>query len=130
MKKAGFTLIEILIAVLIIGMIYSIVLPFSQRLLEKYQALKAVEELKVFILKKKSEAFFYGEKIEIISKEGVLFVNENETFSLKDTYIDLENPLIFYPLGTTNGGIIKARAGSFEFKLEILAPFGEIRESF
>ncbi|MFN3406866.1 MAG: Tfp pilus assembly protein FimT/FimU [Caldimicrobium sp.] len=127
MKQAGFTLIELLIVILMIGMVYSLILPYSQSLLEKYQALRKAEEVKAYFLKKRAEAFLYGDKIELINRDGKIVASNNETFSLDRGKILMEAPIVFYPLGTTNGGVVRIVFSSITIELEIVPPFGEVK---
>lgn len=127
MRKKGFTLIEILIVLLITGILYSLVLPYSQSLIEKYQAIRKAEEVKSFLFKKKAEAFLYGEKIELLTKDGKIVASNNDTFAIEKANIIIDAPIMFYPLGTTNGGVVKIIFPSITIELEIIPPLGEVK---
>lgn len=122
----GFTLIEILIVVLLVGLLYSVVLPVTQRTYEKFQAMRKLEDLKAFLSECKRQAFLYGEKIEIIAVDNSLRAGEM-TFSGIDLTFRLDHPIVFFPLGTTSGGKIGIYYKDSYYELEILPPQGEIR---
>lgn len=123
--RNGFTLIEILIVVLIIGLVYSIVLPFTQKTYEKFIIIKRIEEIKSFIAECKARSFLYGEKIEIHVENDSLRAGDL-LFYRADLNLSSERPIVFYPLGTTGGGKIQVRYRDLFYELEILSPNGDI----
>ncbi len=126
-SERGFTLIELLIVVLIVGLLYSTIHPFGQRLYSRFEALKKLEEIRTFLLEQKREAFLYGKKIELYVQEGRLITQDNQTFSSQDILFSSPDPIIFYPLGTTNGGNLTVIYKDFTFEIEITPITGDIK---
>jgi len=126
-SERGFTLIELLIVVLIVGLLYSTIYPFGQRLYSRFEALKKLEEIRTFLLEQKREAFLYGKKIELYVQEGRLITQDNQTFSSQDILFSSPDPIIFYPLGTTNGGNLTVIYKDFTFEIEITPITGDIK---
>lgn len=126
-SEKGFTLIELLIVVLIVGLLYSTIHPFGQRLYSRFEAMRKLEEIRTFLLEQKREAFLYGKRIELYVQEGRLITQDNKTFSSNDVFFSSPNPIIFYPLGTTNGGNLTIIYKDFTFEIEITPPTGDIQ---
>jgi prepilin-type N-terminal cleavage/methylation domain-containing protein len=121
----GFTLIEILIVVSIIGLMLSVSLPISYSMYMSYKASLKAEEVMVFISSLKRESFLYSEAKVLSSKDGVMTVNGKEEI-FKDTIIRIDQPIEFYKNGTTSGGALKIFVGNQAYSLNIQAPFGNI----
>jgi prepilin-type N-terminal cleavage/methylation domain-containing protein len=125
MSSKGFTLIEIIIVVSIIGLMLSVSLPISYSMYMSYKASLKAEEVMVFISSLKRESFLYSEAKVLSSKDGVMIVNGKEkTFG--DTSIQIDPPIEFYRNGTTSGGALKIFVGNQAYSLNIQAPFGNI----
>ena len=124
-KEKGFTLIEILIVVSIIGLMLSVSLPISYSMYMSYKASLKAEEVMVFISSLKRESFLYSEAKVLSSKDGVMIVNGKEK-TFDDTSIQIDQPIEFYRNGTTSGGTLKIFVGNQAYSLNIQAPFGNI----
>ncbi|RKX61109.1 MAG: hypothetical protein DRP29_01315 [Thermodesulfobacteriota bacterium] len=125
MKTHGFTLIEILIVITIVGLIFSITLPISYELYESYKNSLKVQEVMLYIASLKRESFLYSEEKDISSCEGALIVNgKSKVFS--GVYIVVRKPFKFFKNGTSNGGEIEIHVGSEKYKIIVSAPFGEL----
>lgn len=122
--RKGFTLTELLIVILVIGLLFSITFPLSYSAYEKYKALSEATELLKLISKLRTESFLYSEEKVIFCKEGKLFVNDTPLFFREDTFLDSEAPIKFYKTGTTQGGTIKISIRGYAFQIEISAPDG------
>jgi len=124
-NRKGFTLIEILIVVSIIGLMLSVSLPVSYSMYNSYKASLKAEEVMIFISSLKRESFLYSETKVLSSKDGVMTVNDKEeTFG--DVVIQIGHPIEFYKNGTTSGGTLKIFVGNQAYSLNVQAPFGNI----
>lgn len=124
-SKKGFTLIEILIVVAILGLLFSVTIPVSYELYENYKNSLKVQDFMLFISSLKRDSFLYSESIEISSSEGAIVVNgEKKTFN--DLYITISQPFRFFKNGTTEGGQIEVRIDNKLYKVIVSSPFGEI----
>ena len=125
MDKKGFTLIEILIVVAIIGLMFSVSLPISYSMYKSYKASLKAEEVMVFISTLKREPFLYSEAKVLSSRDGVMTVSgKEETFA--DTVIQIDHPIEFYKNGTTSGGALKIYVEGQTYSLNVQAPFGNL----
>lgn len=124
-NKKGFTLIEILIVVSIMGLILSVSLPISYDMYRSYKASLKAEKVMVFISSLKRESFLYSEAKVLSSKDGVMIVNgKEETFD--DTSIQIDQPIEFYKNGTTSGGTINIYVANHAYSLNIQALLGNL----
>ena len=128
MKKRdsqGFTLIEILLVISIIGLMLSVTLPISYNMYSSYKASLKAEEVLIFVSTLKRESFLYSEAKILSSKEGVMMVNGKEK-AFNDIQIRIDPPVEFYRNGTTSGGSVKINVGDQAYSLNVRAPFGEL----
>jgi general secretion pathway protein H len=124
-NNKGFTLIEILIVLSIIGLMFSVALPISYSMYGSYKASLKAEEVMVFISSLKRESFLYSEAKVLSSKDGVMIVNGKEK-TFDDTSIQIDQPIEFYRNGTTSGGTLKIYVGDQAYTLNVQAPLGGI----
>ena len=124
-NQKGFTLIEILIVVSIIGLMLSVSLPISYSMYMSYKASLKAEEVMIFISSLKRESFLYSEAKILSSKDGVIIVNGKEQV-FNDTVIQIDPPIEFYRNGTTSGGTLKIYVGNQAYSLNVKAPLGDI----
>ena len=125
MNKKGFTLIEILLVISIIGLMLSVTLPMSYSMYNSYKASLKAEEVMIFVSTLKRESFLYSEAKILSSKEGVMTVNGKEKTS-NDILVHVDPPVEFYRNGTTSGGTVKINVGDQAYALNVRAPFGEL----
>jgi len=125
MGRKGFTLIEILIVVSIIGLMFSVTLPVSYNMYNSYKASLKAEEVMIFISSLKRESFLYSEAKLLSSKDGVMTVDNKEKV-FPDTFIQIDQPIEFYKNGTTSGGTLNIKVGDQAYTLDVHTPFGDI----
>lgn len=128
MKKKdqkGFTLIEILLTISIIGLIFSISLPISYEMVQNYRAYLKAEEVMLFITSLRRESFLYSETKTLSSKDGKMVINKKEK-SFDGLSIQIDRPITFYTNGTTSGGSLKIEVGTQVYFLKVMEPLGEI----
>jgi len=124
-NKKGFTLIEILIVLSIIGLMFSVALPISYSMYGSYKASLKAEKVMVYISSLKRESFLYSEAKVLSSKDGVMIVNGKEK-TFDDTSIQIDQPIEFYRNGTTSGGTLKIYVGDQAYTLNVQTPLGGI----
>lgn len=125
--KRGFTLIEILIAISIVGLMLTLVLPVSYSMYTNYKDSLEAEKVLMLISSSRRESFLHNKEITIDTKEGRLVVDGLTKNDFNDIFIHTENPIIFYKNGTTSGGRFILTMKSNTFFINITAPFGELR---
>ncbi|RKX59205.1 MAG: prepilin-type cleavage/methylation domain-containing protein [Thermodesulfobacteriota bacterium] len=125
MKTHGFTLVEILIVISIIGLIFSVTLPISYELYESYKNSLKAQKVMLYIASLKRESFLYSEEKDISSSEGILIVN-GEPKVFPGVYIVVKKPFKLFKNGTSNGGEIEIYVGGEKYKIVVSAPFGDL----
>lgn len=121
----GFTLMELLIVVSIIGIMMTVVLPISVRMYYRYQASLKAQAVMVAISDLRRESFLYSER-KILSSTGSQMTINGETRIFADTRIRIDPPIRFYKNGTTSGGVINMLVGDYAFALHVKPPLGDL----
>lgn len=125
-RNRGFTLLELLLVVLIVGMVYSMAIPYTKAIYERFQEMRQLEEVRAFLLEVRSRAFLYGETL-IVNCEGEKLFAESGELILKGASFEMERPIYFFPLGTTSGGSIVINFGERSYRVLVHRPGGEIK---
>lgn len=122
----GFTLIEVLIALVILSLIFAVVLPVSYSLYTYYKESHEIEKIVVLLSNARRESFLYNKENVIHEKNGVLYINGKaiEEFGFR---FRIDTPVVFFKNGTSSGGEINIFTEKNIYKIEINSPFGEIR---
>lgn len=123
----GFTLIEILIVISIVGIMLSVVMPVSYSMYKTYQESLEAEKVLIFLSSLKRESFLYSKERLVDTKDGKLIVDGSEKKEFKDIFIHAERPILFYKNGTTSGGKLGLNMKSNIFVIAIDPPLGEMR---
>jgi prepilin-type N-terminal cleavage/methylation domain-containing protein len=124
-RSPGFTLIEILLVMAILGLMLSVTLPISYDLYKSYKASLRAEEVMVFVSSLKRESFLYNERKILTSENGVMRVNGEEK-TISEAQIRIDTPIEFYKNGTTSGGILTVVTGNQVYEVQVQAPLGNL----
>ncbi len=124
---AGFTLIEITIVVAIIGLMLTVALPVSYRMLQSYQNSLEAQRVLTAISAVRREAFLYSDERQVDAQNGHLLINGKKVEVFKDISIASDGPITFYRNGTTSGGKLRLRLRDDAFAIEIVGPKGDLR---
>ncbi len=122
----GFTLIELLIVITLLAMLFSMVVPASYSMYERYDASMKAEKILTYLSSLRYEAFLYGEEKTVTSKDGKLYVNGEPVKIVDDISVFTDSEIKFYKTGTTNGGALRLDIKNYRFFIKISAPFGEL----
>lgn len=119
----GFSLLELLVVLIVIGLISGIALPQLQRSLNSYQYLAEKNQLIKALNSLTGVAYQYGENFEISklpSEDGWI----NELIDIPNGWgISSENPLKFYSSGSCSGGNITIIKEKQKIKYKLSPPF-------
>jgi prepilin-type N-terminal cleavage/methylation domain-containing protein len=125
-QSSGFTLVEILLVISIIGLILGVSVPASYQMYLNYKNSLRAEEVLTFVANVRRESFLYGEESVLSSAEGRIQYGKGRLASFTDTFVQIDAPIKFYKNGTTSGGVLKIQAGHSLYWLKITAPFGNL----
>lgn len=125
LAERGFSLIELLLVVSIIGMMFSVAIPVSFKMYSNYKASMKAQEIMVYTSGLRREAFLYSEKKILSSKDNVMTVNGIKK-DFENVQVQISSPIEFYRNGTTAGGMIKIVVDDQMYQLNILAPVGDL----
>src|SRR5208282_3298393 len=84
--SGGFTLIELLIVITIIGMMFSVSVPMTYSIYQRYQASLKAEKVLTFVSSMRLEAFLHSGEKFIESKEGRMLVNGTDPGGFEDLF--------------------------------------------
>lgn len=124
-KEAGFTLLEVLVALSVAVFAISIAVPVSYDLYMSYKNSLKVQEVALFISALKRESFLYGKETQIDSSNGYLLV-DGEKKSFPGIYLVTEQPIRITKNGTTSGGEILMKMEKETYVLKISPPFSDL----
>ncbi len=124
-KHAGFSLVELLIVVSIIGLMMTVVLPVSSDMYYRYKASLKAQELMVVISDLRQESFLYSRN-HILSSVSDKMTIDGEIKILAGAVIHIDAPIMFYKNGTTSGGVINLFLDDYAFAVHIKPPMGDL----
>ena len=124
-KNKGFTVIELLIAIILLGMILSVALPVSYGMYESYKASLRAQEVMAYVSELRRDAFLYSEKKVLSLQDGNMTVN-GEKKIFKEVNIKIAAPIVFFRNGTSSGGVIVFGVGDVVQNLVVKTPLGDL----
>lgn len=124
-EEKGFTIVELLIVVILIGMVLSVVMPISYGMYAGYSASLRAQEVMTYISGLRREAFLYGERKVLSSQEGDLTIDGHKK-KFNGVRVVITEPVLFFPNGTSSGGVIELNTGEVVQNLIVDAPLGDL----
>ena len=107
MKGKGFTLIEMLVVLAIVGLMLSVSLPVSYSMYQRYQASQKAEAVLVWVSAIRMDSFLYNKENVIDAQRGRLMLDGTEETRASAVTAYMDKPIKFSRNGTTSGGQIK-----------------------
>jgi len=124
-EEKGFTIIELLIVIILIGMVLSVVMPVSYGMYANYNASLRAEEIMTYVSGLRREAFLYSERKILSSQDDDLTVNGNKK-TFNGVKVVISEPIVFFSNGTSSGGVIVLNADDIMQSLIVKAPLGDL----
>lgn len=124
-RENGFTIIELLIVVMLMGIVLSVILPVSYDMYASYKASMRAQEIMTYVSGIRREAFLYSERKIISAQDGNITV-DGETKKFNEVRINIAEPVVFFRNGTSSGGVIVLRMGEVVQRIVVQAPLGSL----
>jgi len=124
-NKRGFTVVELLIVVILVGMVLSVGLPVSYGMYTTYNASLRAQEVMAYVSELRREAFLYSERKVLSSQDGHIMVDGGKKI-ISGIDVHLSEPIVFFRNGTSSGGIIVLSMGDVVQRLVVKAPLGDL----
>lgn len=125
-SRAGFTLVEMLLVITIIGMLAGVSIPVSYSMYQSYRASVKSQEVLAVVSDLRREAFLYSEEKTLDSVGGRLVINGTVWEALQDVRVSVQRPFKFFSNGATNGGVLEVEAFGRRFLITVDSPGGDI----
>jgi prepilin-type N-terminal cleavage/methylation domain-containing protein len=124
-KKKGFTVVELLIVIILVGMILTVTLPVSYGMYATYNASLRAQEVMAYVSELRRDAFLYSERKILSSQDGNMTVDGSKKI-FNGINISIPEPIIFFRNGTSSGGIIVLSVGDVVQNLVVKTPLGDL----
>jgi prepilin-type N-terminal cleavage/methylation domain-containing protein len=125
LKNKGFTIIELLIVIILVGMVLSVALPVSYGMYTTYKASLSAQEVMAYVSELRRDAFLYSERKVLSSQDGNMTV-DGEKKIFREINVHISEPIIIFRNGTSSGGVIVLNVGDVVQNLVIKAPLGNL----
>ena len=124
-KKNGFTIIELLIVIILVGMVLSVALPVSYGMYETYKASLRAREVMTYVSGLRRDAFLYSERKVLSSQDSTITVDGSKKI-FNGIKINISEPIVFFRNGTSSGGVIELSVGDVVQNLVVKTPLGDL----
>ena len=124
-KKNGFTIIELLIVIILVGMVLSVIMPVSYGMYATYNASLRAQEVMTYVSGLRRDAFLYSERKVLSSQDGAITVDGSKKI-FNGIKINISEPIVFFRNGTSSGGVIELSVDEVDQSLVIHAPLGDL----
>ena len=125
LKNKGFTIIELLIVIILVGMVLSVALPVSYGTYNTYKASLRAQEVMTYVSELRRDAFLYSERKILSSQDGNMIVDGKKKI-FREINVHISEPIVFFRNGTSSGGDIVLSVGDVVQNLVIKAPRGDL----
>jgi len=125
LKNKGFTIIELLIVIILVGMVLSVALPVSYGMYNTYKASLRAQEVMTYVSGLRRDAFLYSERKVLSSQDGVITVDGSKKI-FNGIKINISEPIVIFRNGTSSGGVIVLSVDEVDQILVIHAPLGDL----
>jgi len=125
LKNKGFTIIELLIVIILVGMVLSVALPVSYGMYATYNASLRAQEVMAYVSELRRDAFLYSERKVLSSQDGNMTV-DGEKKIFREINVHISEPIIIFRNGTSSGGVIVLNVGDVVQNLVIKSPLGDL----
>lgn len=123
--KKGFTIIELLVVIILLGMVLSAALPVSYGMYTTYKASLRAQEVMAYVSELRRNAFLHSERTVLSSQDGKMTVNEEKKI-FKEVNINISEPIVFFRNGTSSGGVIMLGVGDVVQNIVVNTPLGDL----
>jgi prepilin-type N-terminal cleavage/methylation domain-containing protein len=124
-KDKGFTIIELLIVIILVGMILSVVLPISYGMYATYNASLRAQEVMAYVSELRRDAFLYSERTVLSSQDGNMIIDGRKKI-FSEINVNIAAPIVFFRNGTSSGGVIVLSVSDVVQNLVVKAPLGDL----
>lgn len=122
--KKGFTFIELIVVVMMVGMMFSAVFSVSYQTYKKYRYYHSLTNLVAKLKQARKESFLYSETKRVYSKDGAIFISDRK-FEIDGCFLNIEGEIVFTKSGS-EGGIISCICDKYTYTIKITPPYGEV----
>lgn len=117
----GFTLLELMVVLVLMGLVAGVVLPRMSKLYDRTQAAFELEDLRLSLARIPLQTFSSNIRYELISLPSN--VNQSLFISIPDGWVvQADAPIIYQPNGICLGGNLVASYGEVSYKFVLLPP--------
>lgn len=120
-KIRGFTLLELLVVLVLMGLLASVVLPRMSQVYDRILAAFELEDVRLALSRIPLQAYLSNSPFELkelpLSGERVLSIQIPEGWQ-----ITTETPIIYQANGICLGGVVTAHYGEMQYQLQLEAP--------
>lgn len=117
----GFTLLELLVVLILMGLLASVVLPRMSQVYDRILAAFELEDVRLVLARIPLQAYLSNSSFEL--KE--LPLSEKQVLPIqipKGWHITTETPVIYQANGICLGGVVTAHYGKMQYQLKLEAP--------
>lgn len=117
----GFTLLELMVVLVLMGLLASVVLPRMSKLYDRTQAAFELEDIRLALARIPLQAFTANVRYELTKLPSD--TNQSLTISLPDGWtIQAASPVIYQANGICLGGDLVAAYGDVKYEFALLPP--------
>lgn len=117
----GFTLLELMVVLVLMGLLASVVLPRMSKVYDRTQAAFELEDVRLSLARIPLQAFTANVRYELVRLPSD--INQSLPIFLPDGWtIETASPIVYQSNGICLGGNLVAAYGDVKYKFELLPP--------